>query len=276
MSTRILVGLMLAALTASGCGGGSDSSSSDGGQAKSPSTASSAKPPTVSSTIADGMTLTKAVPWRVSAKPVGDDVVGEVDFLIDGKKQWVERESPYVFNDDHQVLAPWLLGNGQHVLVAHVTTVNGAAADSTAHVTVQTSLAANKQIAGTYHRVVTKADAKRVQPYRIPSKGAFGEIPPPGRWTLHIKPNGEIVGVDPTTGTTKPFVEPYSLDGSRLTLYGPAVWRQPNPDEPNLFCDPEKRSDYVWHRAGPSLTIKNVQKTCADRDIVFVGTWTRS
>ena len=276
MRARILVGLTLAAATASGCGGGSDSSSPAGGQATSRSTVASAKPPTVSSTIADGTTLTKAVPWRVSAKPVGDDIVEEVAFLIDGKKRWVERESPYVFDDDQQVLPPWLLGNGPHVLVAHVTTVNGAAADSTAHVTVHAPLAANKQIAGTYHRVVSRADIKRVQPYRIPSKGAFGEIPPPGRWTLRIKPNGEIVGVDPKNDTANPFVEPYSLHGSRLTLHGPAVWRQPNPDEPNLFCDPEKGSDYVWRKSGPSLTIKNVRKTCADRDIVFVGTWTRA
>lgn len=276
MRARILAALTLAAVTASGCGGGSDSSSSGGGQATSHTTASPAKPPTVSSTIADGMTLTKAVPWRVAAKPVGDDLVDEVDFVIDGKKRWAERESPYVFNDDQQVLAPWLLGNGPHVLVTHVTTADGAAAERTAHVTVDASLAANKQIAGTYHRMVTKADAKRVAPYRIPSKGAFGEIPPPGRWTLHIKPNGEIVGVDPKNDTANPFVEPYSLDGSKLTLYGPAVWRQPNPDEPNLFCDPEKRSDYVWQKSGSSLTIKNIQKACADRDIVFVGTWTRS
>lgn len=229
----------------------------------------------MSSSIADGATLTRAVPWRVSAKPVGDDLVDEVDFLIDGKKKWVEREAPYFFDDDHQLLAPWLLGNGAHVLVARVTTADGATADSTAHVTVHASLAANKRIAGTYHRVVTKADAKRVQPYRIPSKGAFGETPPPGRWMLRIKANGEIVGVDPKEDTANPFVEPYSLRGSRLTLYGPGVWRQPNPDQPNLFCEPEKPSDYVWHVSGSTLTIKNVQKTCADRDIVFVGRWSR-
>src|SRR4051812_42404281 len=260
----------LAVTAVSGCGGGSSK-----GPTASATTESPAAPPKVSSSISDGATLTRAVTWRVGVQPAGDDVAEEVEFLVDGKKTWVERESPYVFNDDGQVLAPWLLGNGPHTLVARVKT-GGGATDSTAHVTVHTSLAANKQITGTYHRVVTKADVKRVQPYRIPSKGAFGEIPPLGRWTLRIKPNGEIVGVDPKNGTASPFIEPYSLDGSKLTLYGPAVWRQPNPDEPNLFCDPEKRSDYVWHRSGPSLAITNVQKTCADRDIVFVGTWIRS
>jgi hypothetical protein len=229
------------------------------------------------STIVDGATLTRAVPWQVRAKTSGDDPVDEVAFLIDGKKRWVESNPPYFFDDDGQVLAPWLLGNGPHVLTAHVTTVKGSAADITAHVTVHASVAANKQIAGTYHRLVTKDDVKRVQPYRVPSKGAFGETPPPGRWTLQIKATGEIVGVDPhDNNAEKPFVEPYSLRESSLTLWGPAVWRQPNPDEPNLFCEPEKASEYAWKSSGSSLTITNVEKTCADRDIVFVGTWTRT
>src|SRR3954451_996683 len=273
MRARMGLALALAATTVSGCGGGG---STDDRTGSSTSSAAAAATPKVSSTIGDGTALTKAVPWQVNAKPVGDDSVEEVTYLVDGKKKWVERESPYFFNDDHQLLAPWLLGNGPHALVAHVKTINGAAADITAHVTVHVPLAANKQIAGTYHRTVTKADAKRVHPYRIPSKGAFGEIPLPGRWTLDIKPNGEIIGVDPEGDTAKPFVEPYSLRGSRMTLYGPAVWRQPNPDDPNLFCMPEKSSDYVWHLSGSSLAIRNVQKKCADRDIVFVGTWTRS
>lgn len=73
-----------------------------------------------------------------------------------------------------------------------------------------------------------------------------------------------------------PFIEPFTLSGSSMRLYGPAVWRQPDPESPNLFCEPEAPSDYAWSLTGTSLTNANVQRVCADRDIVLVGTWTRS
>ena len=69
---------------------------------------------------------------------------------------------------------------------------------------------------------------------------------------------------------------PYSVNGSAMTLYGPAVWRQPNPQSPNLFCEPETPSDYTWSLSGSTLTIRNKQQACADRDIVFVGRWVKS
>jgi hypothetical protein len=225
--------------------------------------------------IADHARLMHAEPWEVTVTTSDDDAVQEVDFLVDGRKEWVETQPPYFFDDDHQLLTPWLLGDGKHVLVARAVTLTGASADAAAHVTVRTDTSENEIIAGTYHRRVEPADQRRVQPYRVPSKGAFGNVSPTGTWTLRIRANGEIVGVDPSGDTTVPFVEPYTLTASTLRLYGPAVWRQPDPSSPSLFCEPEKPSDYTWSMAGDSLTIKNVQKVCADRDIVFVGTWTR-
>jgi hypothetical protein len=227
-------------------------------------------------TIADGATLKRAIHWQVSARPAANDAIQEVDFLIDGKKKWVENNAPYFFDDDFEVLAPWLLGNGRHELTARVATLDGASAEITAHVSVNVDISRNKLIAGTYRRVVTRADQKRVEPYRVPSKGAFGNESPTGRWTIHVKANGEIIGVDPTGDAANPFIEPYTLDRSTLTLYGPAVWRQPNPESANDFCQPEKASDYTWSLSGSSLTIRNIQRSCADRDIVFVGKWTRS
>jgi hypothetical protein len=274
MATGVVV---LALGVLAGCGGGSE----EGPASPSPSTASPSPgttlaPPTVTTTIHDGDVMTAAVPWQVKAEPVGNDFIAEVDFLIDGEQKWVERDSPYYFDDDEQVLPPWLLGNGQHDLAVRVTTTNGASAKVVAHVTVDVNLAQDQVIAGTYHRVVTKADVRRALPYRIPSKGAFGIVPPPGRWTLHFEPEGKIVGVDPLGDTSNPFVEPYTLTGSQLRLYGPAVWLQPNPDSPSLFCEPERPSDYTWDLSGSSLTITPTQKICADRDIVFAGTWTRA
>ena len=226
--------------------------------------------------IDDHAVLRRAVPWRVTVKLAENDLVNEVDYLIDGKKRWVEQEEPFFFNDDHQLLAPWVLGDGNHVLAAHVVTLNGATTDVTARVRVPADVSTNTAIAGTYRRTVTKADQQRVTPYRVPSKGAFGEVPPTGRWTIHIQRNGEIIGVDPNGDTANPFVEPYLLSGATMTMYGPAVWDQPNPDVPNLFCEPERPSDYSWQLSGATLTITAKQNVCAARDTVLVGTWTRA
>ena len=273
MRFRRIAALVATATAASAaCSGGSGGTQPSAVQT---SSAPRLTAPAVSMTIADGATLVRAVPWRVTAKTTTDDVVSQVDFLVDGKTMWTENESPYVFGEDDQVLPPWLLGAGSHLLAAHVTTAKGATADSTAHVTVRANLAGNDRIAGTYSRVVTRADQQRTKPYRLASKGAFGELSPTGRWTLHIKKNGEIVGVDPTGDRSTAFVQPYTVTGSTVTLYGPAVWRQGDPGTPSRFCEPEGPSDYTWSLAGSSLTITNKQKSCADRDTVFVGTWQR-
>jgi len=263
-------GVALALCVLAGCGGESR------GRTAAPPPSGTPAPPTVSSTIHDGDVLTAAVPWQVEAEPSGEGSVAQVEFLVDGEQKWVEQDAPYYFDEDEQVLAPWLLGNGPHDLAVRVTTTDGASATVAAHVTVDVDAAQNQKIAGTYHRVVTKADIKRALPYRVESKGAFGDIPPPGTWTLEIGADGKILGVDPGGDTSNPFVEPYTLKGSQMRLYGPAVWAQPDPETPSLFCEPERPSDYTWHLSGSALTITPMQKVCADRDIVFAGTWTRA
>jgi hypothetical protein len=92
---------------------------------------------------------------------------------------------------------------------------------------------------------------------------------------MTVKPTGEIIGVDPTGDADAAFVEPFTVDGSRVTLYGPAVWRQPDPENPSKFCEPERPGTYTWSRSGTTLTITTEQEVCADRDILLVGTWQR-
>jgi hypothetical protein len=81
--------------------------------------------------------------------------------------------------------------------------------------------------------------------------------------------------MDRTGDTTAAFVEPFTLRGSTVTLCGPAVWWQPNPENPSEFCEPERPRLYAWTLSGSMLTIKTKPKVCADGDIVMVGTWQR-
>jgi len=273
MRTAFLLCLGAGAVIAvtAGCGG---TSTDPTDSATRPATRAPS-PPAVTMTIADGAELTGAVPWQVMVEPVGTDVVQEVQFRIDGTTRWVEREPPYFFDDDEQLLPPWLLGAGDHELTAHVLMGAGGSAEVTADVHVSVAAPAVGRLAGTYHRVVTKADQARVTSYRVPAKGAFGDVTPTGRWTMTVKPTGEIIGVDPTGDTDAAFVEPFTVDGSTVTLYGPAVWRQRDPENPSKFCEPEGPATYTWSRSGSTLTIGTQQEVCADRDILMVGTWQR-
>src|SRR5258705_10912688 len=84
--------------------------------AASPATARSgggegAPPFGVTSTL-DGKTV---LPHRIHwiARPSGASIT-EVDFLIDGRKAWVERERPYTYGDDGNWLVTSALSPGKH------------------------------------------------------------------------------------------------------------------------------------------------------------------
>jgi hypothetical protein len=244
------------------------------GSSTPPSTSSS--PVAVTSSITSGQRLTAALAWTATPTTTAADPVQDVRFLVDGKVLWTERNSPYVFDDDGELLAPWLLGNGPHELAVVLTTLGGKHATATASVTVAVDTSANAALAGTYQRQVTTADGARTAPYRTPDKGAFGESTPPGLWIIKVLPTGMVLGDEAKDQMKQPFVEPFTVSGSRLTLYGPAVWKQADGTQPNLFCEPERPSTYRWSLSGTKLVLSAVDKVCADRDTLFVGTWTRT
>lgn len=268
---RLLLAAAALALAASACG-----SSGSGTTAASASPTTGTSPVAVISSIASGQRLTAALAWEATPTTDALDPVQDVQFLVDGKVLWTERNAPYVFDDDGQLLAPWLLGNGTHELAVHLTTLSGHQATATSRVTVAVDTSQGAKLAGTYQRQVTAADGARTAPYRTPDKGAFGDATPPGLWAIRVLPSGMVVGDEAKDQMKRPFVEPFTVSGSRLTLYGPAVWKQPDPAQPNLFCEPERPATYTWSLRGDKLVITAVDKVCADRDTVFVGTWTRT
>jgi hypothetical protein len=269
---RLALVAALISTTAAACG---SSSGGDAASKASPEASPSASPATltVSMSIQDGAVLANAVTWEAKPTASDTDPISKVEFSIDGKVRWTEENEPYVFNDDGEVLPPWLLGNGAHVLAVHAVALSGAEGSATAHVTVRAETTANEALTGTYHRTVTADDQQRVMGYRTEDKGAFGDVSPPGEWTIKILPEGRIEGRIVTEPDSL-FVVPFTVKGNRLTLYGSAVWLEPDPTKPDKFCEPERPSEYLWQRKGATVKISSLQQVCADRDIVFVGTWT--
>lgn len=253
----------LALLTAFGCGGTSTPHAA--------STPAASSGITVTSTIADGARVTGAVRWEATVTTAGGAAVEKVEFLIDGKLRWTEKNPPYVFDDDAGILPTWVLTPGVHRLSVRATTLDGKTAQTLSTVDAAAQAVTTRALVGTYARHVGPADRRRTAPYRLATLGAFGEQSPLGQWRLVVGADGVMVLTDPDGGSS---YEPYTASPRGLTLYGPAVWLQKDP-EPYLFCEPEHRSDYSVSGSGRTLTIVPRQHVCADRDTVVGGTWTR-
>ena len=79
----------------------------------------------LSSSIANGATLSGSVQWIVNATGTG---IARVDFLIDGTKNWTEWYAPYYYNGDPSgVLDTKTLSNSSHTLLAVAYNASGTA-----------------------------------------------------------------------------------------------------------------------------------------------------
>jgi hypothetical protein len=222
----------------------------------------------VSSSIADGAILAEPVAWTATANAG----LSRVDFLVDGSVKWTEYKTPYFFNDDGNLLHPWLLGIGAHVLTVKAVGADGAQASSSAHVTVPAAPQVPASLAGAFTRSVSAADYARTDPYRTPADANIGHAPD-GVWTAHFQPNGLIVFDDPKgSGGDEAFS---GTSAGILGLDGPVNWLEAK-DRWGSFCEKEAPGQYHWSVAGHTLTITGDDKKCADRDSVFIGSWTQS
>jgi hypothetical protein len=87
------------------------------------SAATAATSLTITSSIADGQTLTGKLRW--TATPSTNDLA-KVDFFVDGVLRSTERHAPYVYGGDEGMLDTTALANGTHIF-----TVTAIAADGT-------------------------------------------------------------------------------------------------------------------------------------------------
>ena len=253
--------LLFALVGATACG------STAGGAATQPSLKPATPALVVTSSIADGSTLTEPVAWTATA----NSGLSQVEYLVDGVSKWTEYKSPYFFNDDGNLLHPWLLGAGAHVLTVRAVATSGAIASSLAHVTVTTGPAVPSTLAGTFTRSVVAADYARTEAYRTQADINIGQAPE-GVWTAHLLPTGLLLFDDPK-GSGGSEALSATADGM-LRMGGPVNWMVAK-DRWGSFCEKERPGEYRWSVSGHILTITGSEKKCADRDSVFIGTWTQ-
>ena len=219
-----------------------------------------------------------AIHARRAARGKGDSpvrsVCRRVEFLIDGRVRWTATTPPYAFGlsdgDIAKRLFPSLLGQGSHNLAVRVITNGGKAASSSARITVANTAPAPTPLLGTFTRKVTAADVRRTQPFRHEPAG--DEALPSGTWRLHVAHNGLISFDDPSgSGGNETFTAP---PRGTLTLEGPANYLNP-PDRQGSFCGVEPNGAYRWTAHGSTITLTPLDDSCADRNSLFAGTWTR-
>jgi hypothetical protein len=213
---------------------------------------------TVTSSITDGSTLSAPLKWTASVKPEKGQRVVSVAFSVDGKTESTERNAPYVFNADNDLLYPWLLGEGRHVLGLLVTLASGSKATSTIHVTASAP-PVPAELVGTWDHTVLQSDLTGPSDHT-----------PTGVWTILVGSNGLILMADPVGNHQD---EAFTATSASMTMAGTVNWLVPE-NEAGGFCAPERSAVYEWQRSGSTLTLSTTKDACRDRKAVFAGTWT--
>jgi len=258
------VSAALLCLTA--CSSSSASGTPAGGATHPTSPSPSTGAVTVSSTL-DGLTsLPQRIHWRATPSvPVAD--VAEVDFLVDGRRGWVEHQSPYFYADNGNWLVTSFLRPGSHTFEVDVKTKAGATAVD--KVNAMTTAPSNPpaELAGTWSRHMTNADlhAAGVTP---------GDGPPAGLWRYTFALDG-LIGHDPQNGGGISDVR--YLPRHRVQ-FRPTIEHPPYPSPNNGgFCsdtDPLAVYSYAVTHGGHQLVLHPVTKDpCPSRTALLTGTW---
>lgn len=215
--------------------------------------------PKVTSSLDGKSVLPHKIRW-VAHPGLRSSRVGKVQFLIDGKLGWVEKNVPYVYGDDGGKLVTSWLTPGKHAFTVRVVPRRGAAFSRTTKARVLPSPLPPAELrAATWKRTLAKP-------------GSDGS--PKGTWTIRVTDAGWKID-DPMGGTN--FIDAAYLSGNLVEL-GDGIWTRPRSfREGNGWCaETNRRVRYQWAVAGDSLTLTLSGKNeCGDQSDVVGATWNR-
>jgi hypothetical protein len=227
----------------------------------------------ISSSIADGATLSDPVRWeaRVAGVPAGDVV--SVRFAIDGTVRHVERRAPYLFAGQGNMLLPANLRPGSHTFAVDAGLVDGrrVTAASTA-VVPATIYRVPPAVVGPWTRTVKPAEVRRTAGFRDPS---YGDALPVGVWRLRIGADGVARYVDPTDAHDVTVGQVRFEPGGHLVV-GNEIPDFPGASEGGFCPDTVGSGSYRWAIDGGALVVHVVRdRECADRNSFWNGRFNR-
>jgi DNA-binding SARP family transcriptional activator len=239
----------------------------------------------------DGLTvLPRRLRWVVHPD-VPAPAVREVDYIIDGKLAWVERNPPYYYGgDDSGANAGYLftswLPPGEHVFTSHVVSANDKSPTDVVTARVLPAMQPPAGLAGMWTRTVTNRDRAKSSPAY--GAGGSNNVPPAGVWRLVFDSAG-VWELDPKkTG----LVTGYKVVADVLFAYAP-ISMAPRCGNGGP-CGGVSRSGahhigaggracnyagpfgaYRWSVTGAHLTLTAIREPCGQRRAVWEGIWTR-
>jgi hypothetical protein len=204
--------------------------------------------------------LPHAIRW-VATPPKPYKKVAKVEFLIDGKLRWVEKNAPYVYGGDGDKLVTTWLAPGEHTFSVRAVRRGGSTLTRTTKATVQQAPPPPQELAlMTFTR-------------KIQEQGKQGA--PAGTWKLYVSAAGWQIS-DPLGYTN--FIDAVYGAGQLVTL-GYGIWTKPHSGhEGNGFCeDSNNPVSYHWSVAGSKLSLElSGADHCGEQSFVVAGDWTHS
>jgi hypothetical protein len=222
----------------------------------------------VTSSIADGATLTAPVRW--SAEPVGTPPGGldRIEFLVDGKVLWTERHAPFDFNNDANFLYPYVFGRGPHQLVARGVSVTDEQVSATVNVQMtQAPPVIPRRLQATWkHRVTQTA---------IDQSAAAGDPRVRGGvWQMKLGPDGLLFVTPPRPTVGGNYAFSATARGT-LLFGGPVNWLTAQSGYEGICHGDLTFARYRWKIAYRVLSLRVVEDPCRLRAAIVTGRWTR-
>jgi hypothetical protein len=219
------------------------------------------QPFTVRSTLEGKQVLPHRIRWLGHSNlPAGK--VAKVEFLIDSKLSWSERNPPYTYGDDSNWLVTSWLSAGRHRFTVRAKSLDGRTAQRTTIARVLATPEPPVELVGSWKRVVPRAQA--------------GEFL--GTWEITVDKVGWRVR-DPFECCN--LVDIAYRSGGRLQARG-GIWMQPEAKGGtggNGWCkDTNGAVDYRWSVSANTLTLAlDGLDRCGEgryaQHFIWVGTW---
>jgi hypothetical protein len=215
---------------------------------------------TVSSTLAHSRVLPHRIHW-LGMPSLPSAKIREVDFVIDGRRSWVEHHAPYSFGYDGNYLVTTWMKPGLHVFTVVAVATDGRRATISSQAQTSAPKPPPATLAGSWHRKLSSTEA-----------GSSGS---PGMWTLDVSAVGwRLLAPTRRRGA---LIDVAYLSSTVIEARGGIATRDHDPRENNAWCDePFQPVRYHWRVAANRLTLTLAgPQRCDGQSRVWAGAWTR-
>jgi hypothetical protein len=215
-------------------------------------------------TVVSTLTGRRVLPHRIHwlGKPsLLPSRIREVDFLIDGRRVWVEHHAPYSFGYDANYLVTSWMTPGLHKFTVVALATDGRRARVSSKARTTTPQKPPTPLMGSWQRNVSAANA--------------GNVGLPGVWTLTVSAVGwRLLDQTRLRGA---LVDVAYFSGHVVEARGGIVTREHDGRENNPWCDePFQPVRYHWDVAADSLTLTLAgKKLCDGQSRLWAGEWKR-